>query len=731
MIETSGFPPDITQRERDGEDAGCFIYGNISARKQAEALFAGEKWLLEVIAAGGPLTTTLDALCRLAEDVDSSSLVSILLLDPKGKQVRHGAGPSLPPSYVDAIDGRPVGLGIGPCAAAAHLGEQVISLDIAADERWADEFRALALAHGLRACWSTPIKSAQGRVLGTFAIYPSEPASPTPEQKSRIEQLTHLASIAIERAQSIDALRRSEERYARAMDAAGDGHIEWIVATDEFYASPRFLEMCGFPIDTTFRNRADFLARFPFHPEDRDRVIDAINATPASGIDRLELEMRILRHGETRWHHLTGLCSRDATGELLHWNAAITDITDRKLADAALRESQERYERAMLAAEAGFWDWDVAADKFYVSPKLLEMNDFPAGTRFAGRADFMARAPLHLDDRAKWERAVKELFTAGGMRLTMQLRSIHGAETRWFLLSGMCVRDLAGNVQRWTGSATYITEQMRAEEALRLSEERYALAMEASEEGHFDWNVQTDEIFASERLKQVQDWPADAEIHTRGDMMAAHIPFYPGDRERIKEMTRDVLVGSALHHEFEYRLLRGQARELRWIRARWKIFRDVRGVAQRVIGVVSDITERKRVDQELRSRQEMLEVAQKAARAVRVRVASRRRHGGKPLVTRLGSDVRDSSGLVRRHLRILEEACPPGRLAERPSRDQGRAANGRCRCRIQGAAPRRRDPVAPGERPHVLRSGGQSHSHCRIHARCHRSPSCRRGAAAD
>jgi len=210
----------------DDEDAGYFIYRDMSARKQAEALFAGEKRLLEVIAAGGPLTTTLDGLCRLAEDVDRSSLVSILLLDHKGKQVRHAAGPSLPPSYLHALDGRPVGLGFGPCGAAAHLGEQVICADIAADQRWADEYRALALAHGLGACWSTPIKSSQGRVLGTFAVYPSEPASPTPEQSGRIEQLTHLASIAIERAQrhlAEEELQRIEQqlRQAQRLEALG------------------------------------------------------------------------------------------------------------------------------------------------------------------------------------------------------------------------------------------------------------------------------------------------------------------------------------------------------------------------------------------------------------------------------------------------------------------------------------------------------------------------------
>ena len=119
----------------DDEDAAYLIFRDISTRKQAEALFEGEKRLLEAIAAGGPLSNTLDALCRLAEDVDRSSMTSILLLDRNGK-FHPGAGPSLPQSYVDALDGWPVGLGTGPCGAAAHLGEQVISLELAADERW-------------------------------------------------------------------------------------------------------------------------------------------------------------------------------------------------------------------------------------------------------------------------------------------------------------------------------------------------------------------------------------------------------------------------------------------------------------------------------------------------------------------------------------------------------------------------------------------------------------------
>ncbi len=469
---------------RDDEDAAYLIFRDISARKQAEALFEGERRLLEVIAAGGSLAATLEALCRLAEDVDRSSLTSILLVDRTGKQLHHGAGPSLPPSYVAAINGAPVGLGIGPCAAAAHLRAQVISLDMTADDRWSPEMRALTLEHGLRTCWSTPIKSPEGRVLGTFAIYPSEPVSPTAEQRSTIEQLTHLASIAIERARSIEALH----------------------------------------------------------------------------------------------------------------------------------ESQQRYERAMHAAEAGFWDWDVPADQFYVSPKLIEMADFPPGTNFASRADFLARTPFRPDDRAKWERAVNELFASGGTRLAMEMRSIHGGETRWVLLSGMCVRDTAGKILRWTGSATDVTAGKRAEEALRVSEERYALALEASEEGHFDIDLQAGDIFVSARVNEIYGFPAQAQTLNRSEFLE-RIPFHPDDRPRVLAEVSKHDWNDRNLQEIQCRIV-PRSGETRWIRSRAKVVRDAQGHARRRVGVLADITERKRAEEALREQTERLQLGQAAMRMI-------------------------------------------------------------------------------------------------------------------
>ena len=176
------------------------------AEQRSEMLLTGEKRLLEMIAKGDSRALILDAVCRLFEELSSGSLSSILLLDPSANRLRHGAAPSLPKNYTEAIDGLVIGPSVGSCGTAAYRAASVIVSDIATDPLWAD-YRELALAHGLRACWSSPILSSSGRVLGTFATYYREPRSPTPQEHDVIEQITHLASIAVERKQSEDALR--------------------------------------------------------------------------------------------------------------------------------------------------------------------------------------------------------------------------------------------------------------------------------------------------------------------------------------------------------------------------------------------------------------------------------------------------------------------------------------------------------------------------------------------
>jgi PAS domain S-box-containing protein len=180
---------------------------DIEDRKRAEALLAGEKRILEMVAKGDSLPQILSCLCQLMEEQTSGVLASVLLLE--GDRLRHGGAPSLPKVYTDAIDGTAIGPYSGSFGTAAYNGKQVIVEDIATDPLWTD-YRDAALPHGLRACWSTPIFSSRGKVIATFAMYYREPRSPTLRDQQIIGQITHLAGIAIERDRAEQALRASE-----------------------------------------------------------------------------------------------------------------------------------------------------------------------------------------------------------------------------------------------------------------------------------------------------------------------------------------------------------------------------------------------------------------------------------------------------------------------------------------------------------------------------------------
>jgi len=177
-------------------------------RKRAEALLAGEKCILEMIAKGDSLPAIFDALCQLVEAQLPDVISSVLLLE--GDRLRHGGAPSLPKSYNEAINGLVIGPSEGSCGTAAYRAEPVIVSDIANDPLWA-KYRDLALSHSLRACWSTPIISSENKVLGTFAMYYREPRSPTSEDFGLVELATHLVRIAVERDRAEQALRTSEQ----------------------------------------------------------------------------------------------------------------------------------------------------------------------------------------------------------------------------------------------------------------------------------------------------------------------------------------------------------------------------------------------------------------------------------------------------------------------------------------------------------------------------------------
>jgi len=166
-------------------------------QQDSEEFLAQQEEVRQMIAAGVPLIDILAKLVLMIEAQAPDMLASILLLSEDGNHVRHAVAPSLPESYVKAIDGSPIGPKHGSCGTAMFRGEPVCVSDILTDPLW-DDYRAHATAAGLRACWSTPIMSSKGKVLGSFAMYYREPRSPDGEEQYLTNVATKLAAEAIE-----------------------------------------------------------------------------------------------------------------------------------------------------------------------------------------------------------------------------------------------------------------------------------------------------------------------------------------------------------------------------------------------------------------------------------------------------------------------------------------------------------------------------------------------------
>jgi PAS domain S-box-containing protein len=225
-FHTHGFP----LRDTDGRIVLWYLLQtDVDDRKRSEALLAGEKQLLEMVAGGHSMSEILEAICRFVEGTSGECYCSVLLTDPSGTRVEHGAAPSLPASFINSIIGRPLKIDEGPCGLAVRLNEQVIVADLTTETRWPD-LRRLILAHGLRSCWSTPISSEAGKILGTFGVYYREPKTPTSLHQSLLEQFKHIARIAIERRLSEEALSKVRSELAHVARAQSLGVLTASIA---------------------------------------------------------------------------------------------------------------------------------------------------------------------------------------------------------------------------------------------------------------------------------------------------------------------------------------------------------------------------------------------------------------------------------------------------------------------------------------------------------------------
>src|SRR6266705_139267 len=359
--------------ERDGIGKGH--------REKEEPFYAGQGRILEMIAVSAPLADILTRIVLLMEAQTDGLRCSILLLSYDGKHVRHGAAPNLPEAYVKAVDGLPIGPRVGSCGTSMYLRKPVVVTDVLIDPLWSD-YRELANSCGLRACWSTPIISSHGDVLGSFAMYRQEPRGPNAEETRLTEVATHIAGIAIERQRVQEALRERDARINLAAESANLAF--WVIYPEQNKAwmSDKGRAIYGF--DPKLPLTCDLLFS-RVHSDERAAVRAAFDRACAShGIFESEHRL-VLPYGKTLWVIVRGRCLEDEHRNLLELIGMTIDVSAQKRSELQLQIQREEMAHLNRVALMGEMTASVAHE--LNQPLTAITNNAAAARRFLERGN--------------------------------------------------------------------------------------------------------------------------------------------------------------------------------------------------------------------------------------------------------------------------------------------------------------------------------------------------------
>ncbi len=339
-----------------------------SERKRAEIMSAGERRVFERLAANVDLPSALEAITDVVEQVACDCVCAIRMLDHSGNHLQHCAGPNVPSSYVAAMEGVSIGARNGSCAAAVYLQRQVIVADIARDALW-EGCREAALSAGFQSCWSSLIHAADGRVLGTLALYFRSPRSPARRDFELMGRMAQLAGIAIERRLADTALRASEGRYRRLFDNVMEGVYSSTRDGKFVSVNPALARMVGL-------SSADELLSLPtatiYHvPEQREAIIASLERD--GEVRSAEFQLRRV-DGSLLTVIESARSVRDEHGEVIGYEGTISDISERKRAETAIFQEKEKAQVTLQSIGDAVITTDAEGRIEYLNPVAEELT---------------------------------------------------------------------------------------------------------------------------------------------------------------------------------------------------------------------------------------------------------------------------------------------------------------------------------------------------------------------
>lgn len=529
-------------------------------------LRAAELRALRLIAAGSPLPGILEELLLAFEDVCPGALCSILLLDPETDTMQTGSAPHLPPAYSRALEGLSIGPEAGSCGTAAWRGETVVVTDISTDPLWAP-YRHLAAEHGLRACWSTPVRGASGRVLATFAVYYREPRAPERRDLELAAEWTHLVGVAVDRDRTDGALRSSQALLQMASQVSRLG--AWQVDLPErrltWSEEARLLHEMPEGYRPTGQEALDFFA-----PECQAPIQQAFAACAEEGVpfDR-ELQL-VTGQGRRIWVRAIGRAVRDDEGRIVRVQGALQDVSERRAAQEQIRTLGQRLLDTLETIDSAMYTVDRDWRFTYVNAeaeRLLRRS----------RSDLLGTDLWQEFAEAVGTRFHQEFLRAREEGVTVGLEEFYPPLGRWFEVRAHPSPE---------GLAVYfrdVTERVQAAEKLR----QQAALLDAAQDAILVRDLEHRILYWNRSAERLYGWTAAEAL---GRSVETLLYRDPTEFRRGTEATvaRGEWVG-----ELEQFTRSG---ETRFVESRWTLVRDEAGRPASILAINTDITERRRLE---------------------------------------------------------------------------------------------------------------------------------------
>ncbi|ABB23804.1 PAS domain-containing sensor histidine kinase [Pelodictyon luteolum] len=388
-------------------------------------------------------------------------------------------------------------------------------------------------------------------------------------------------------------LRDNKARFSFALGAACSGIWEWNIETDELLWSEEVWRLYGLSPGSETLNHQ--LCVSTVHEEDRAIVSHVIKDAVTGGRDAsVEFRVKYPGDGSLHWLQSKGSPKRDADGTVVKYIGLITDITERKLAEIELIENRSRLEQALAAAKAGIWEWDLLTGRNTWSDEVWALYGLEPHSREPSFAVWAET--LHPEDRDAACLSVQSA-SAEGREISFEYRVPRAdGSMLWLLSRGQPRRDASGAIVKYLGTVIDVTEQKSLEEQLLKSKARMAFALEATKAGVWEWDLKHDQVFWSDRIWQLYGLESGSKPNNH---KLCESNVLPEDREQTFGIVMQA-ANREIEIDIEFRVCHPEDGTIHWLACRGKPQLDAQGALDRYVGTIMDITDRKRLDDELR-----------------------------------------------------------------------------------------------------------------------------------